>query len=82
MSATAQVAFNNRGKPCPMQVIVDGATVYRAREDDRDWAYMFDVTRFVEVSGLAGVEVYRTVAEVPPEYAGQSAVCGLLRGRA
>ena len=77
-SSTAQVAFNGRGRGCAMQVLVDGATVYRAREEDREWANMFDVNNFLSVSSLAAVEVYRSVAEAPPEYAGQAAVCGVL----
>lgn len=78
MNGTSRVAFNNRGSGCPMQVVVDGATVYRAKEGDKAWAYMFDVTNFLSVSSLAAVEVYRTVAEVPVEYGGGGSICGLL----
>ena len=77
VSGTARVVFNNRAH-CPMQVVVDGATVYRAKVDDAEWAYMFDVTRFASVQDLVGVEVYRTVAEVPPEFGGSASTCGLL----
>lgn len=78
MNGSARVAFSTRAPGCAMQVVVDGATVYRARQADPDWAYMFDVTSFMSVSGLVGVEVYRSPAEVPPEYGGGGSVCGLL----
>ena len=78
VSGSTRIAYNNRQRGCPMQVIVDGVTVYRPREEDQNWAYMFDLSSFLSVSGLMGVEVYRSPAEVPPEYGGSASKCGLL----
>jgi protocatechuate 3,4-dioxygenase beta subunit len=78
LSGSARVAYSSRGRGCPMQVVLDGATLYRARQGDTEWGYMFDLNNFLSVADIAGVEVYRSVAEVPPEYAGGASACGVL----
>ncbi len=57
-------------RSCYMQVIVDGMRMWT-------WGMQspFDVDA-LPVQSLAGIELYRTAAETPPEYAGNSSVCG------
>ena len=57
-------------RACYMQVLIDGV---------RTWTWgmqsPFDVDA-LPVHSLAGIELYRTAAETPPEYAGNSSICG------
>ncbi|MEO8620987.1 MAG: carboxypeptidase regulatory-like domain-containing protein [bacterium] len=78
LSGNARVAFSNRGRGCAMQVLVDGVVIYRSKQEDKDWALMFDLNNFLSVADLAAVEVYRSSTEVPMEYGNGSGPCGVL----
>jgi len=70
---------------CPMQVVLDGVTLYRHRGQgaltlnrrNTEWATTFDLSSLM-VSGIESVEIYRRTAEVPIEFGGSSAACGVL----
>lgn len=77
-----RIAMRGRGQPCAMQVVLDGAIVFRGdgrpvRDAEFDWEGAWDLTS-TSVSELAGVEVYRSAAEVPTEYGGAAAGCGVI----
>jgi len=62
------------GHNCVMQLYYNGAPVGRggihdARPED---------LRLFEISGLEAVEVYRSAAQVPPEYGGATGGCGVI----
>jgi hypothetical protein len=73
---------------CPMQVLLDGVTVYRPRGmsagvaatpdfQSVEWETTFDLSGLM-TSALEAVEVYRRAAEIPMEFGGSSAACGVL----
>ncbi|MEP6620604.1 MAG: carboxypeptidase-like regulatory domain-containing protein [bacterium] len=74
-----KIAVGNRGSvnDCPMQVVIDESVAYRASYGDIDWSNTYDIGS-MQVSSLVGVEIYRSPAEVPMEWGGNSAVCGVL----
>lgn len=71
------IVVNARG--CPMRVFLDGALVYPGLESGRrvDWERVFDVNS-VSVHTLAGVEVYSRSSQIPGEYGGTGAGCGVV----
>ena len=65
--------------------VLDGVTVYKNRSqgalqvDSRsvEWQITFDLGSIM-VSSLESVEIYRRTAEVPIEFGGGNAACGVL----
>jgi hypothetical protein len=80
-NARKRVLLNIRGgnSGCPMGIVLDGATLYRAEAGggDIDWPRTLDVND-LPVRHLVAVEVYRSASEVPMEYGGPSASCGVI----
>jgi hypothetical protein len=76
-----RVLLNIRGgsSGCPMGIVLDGATLYRAEAGggDIDWPRTIDVND-LPVRHLVAVEVYRSASEAPIEYGGPSANCGVI----
>jgi len=76
-----RVILNMRGgnSGCPMQIVLDGATLYRAESGGGyiDWPRTIDVND-LPVAHLIALEVYRSAAEIPIEYGGPSAICGVM----
>lgn len=62
--------------PCWMQVVVDGAIVYRP--GGRSLHPPPDLANDYNVSDLQAIEVYRSAAETPMEFGGEGADCGTL----
>ena len=62
-----------------MQLVIDGMVLYRARAGggDIDWQSTYDVNT-LPIPELVAVEIYRSPAEVPMEYGGPSAECGVV----
>lgn len=67
------------GQPCYLSVFLDGQPIYRSGGiggggfgDPPDWARDFQVTNF------DAVEVYASPAEVPIEFSGRHAECGVI----
>ncbi len=81
-NALKRIAMRGRGQPCAMQVVLDGATVFRGdgrpvKDAEFDWEGAWDLNT-TAVSELAGVEVYRSASEVPVEFGGSAAGCGVI----
>jgi hypothetical protein len=75
-----RVAFSSStSRGCPMRVLLDGAQVYRPSGPGHriEWETTFDVD-FNLIGELEAVEVYRRVAEMPLEFQGLNAQCGVL----
>jgi TonB-dependent starch-binding outer membrane protein SusC len=62
------------GRPCWMSVFIDGVAVYREGTAGQPP----DLSRDFPVASLDGVEIYRNASEVPLEFGGSSAGCGVL----
>jgi carboxypeptidase family protein len=62
------------GKACPMQIVLDGTTLYSAY---RGHGYLVDLSEFLAGS-LAAVEVYSNSAETPAEFTGAGDECGTI----
>lgn len=60
-------AYNTRMLNCPFGVVLDGVMLNSPPD-----------LNFFDVASLAAVEVYRGAAEVPVEYGGSRAECGLI----
>jgi hypothetical protein len=66
--------------PCPLQVIIDGSTIYRDRRAAGQpvaWENTFDLNGLF-VSGVDLVEVYRRSSEMPQQFATDLGGCGAL----
>jgi len=75
------------GERCPMSVILDGAMIYRSagvqihQEHESALAPPApppDLNSLLGTTDLVAVEVYRRTAEVPIEFGGQHAACGVI----
>lgn len=81
--ATGFYAFNRlrrdiNGKPnCMMQIYYNGAPLGRGGVTGVSDIRPIDLRMF-NLSGLDAVEVYRSAAEIPQEYGGPSAGCGVV----
>lgn len=79
LAAISRRRSSHDGKPCYMQVVVDGVIVYRSVAPGFE---TFDVSKtppdllMYDVASLAAVEVYRSAAETPIEFGGTGAQCG------
>ncbi len=65
------------GKPqvrCYMTIIQDGVTLYRAGSDMPP----VDLSRDIQVANLDAIEVYRSTGQIPVEFAGRGADCGVI----
>lgn len=73
-----------QGEVCYMTVYYEGALIYRSPgPPGTDQAERSATTEPIDlntipVADLEAVEVYRSAAEVPPEYGGASAACGVI----
>jgi hypothetical protein len=76
-----RIIVNLRGgnSGCPMNIVLDNTTLYRAESGGGsiDWPRTVDVND-LPVAHLTALEVYRSAAEIPIEYGGPSALCGVL----
>lgn len=74
-----RIAVNDRGArdACPLQVYLDESVAYRANAADIDWDATYDLT-LMSPANLRGAEVYRRASEVPMEFGGPTANCGVL----
>lgn len=67
------------GEACLMSVYMDGVPMYRSGgPGGGGFGAPVDFSRDINISSLDAVEVYASAAEVPVEYAGQSADCGVI----
>lgn len=75
----ARVAVNGRRTGlCPLRIYLDGAMVFPGGpNNDPRYDTRPDLTRLA-TSELHAIEVYRGASEVPGEYGGASAACGVL----
>jgi hypothetical protein len=70
LRAGLQASLNGRGIYCPALVFIDGAPVNAPGEH-----YNFEL---VHLSDIEAVEVYKGPADVPPQYGGAEAACGVI----
>jgi hypothetical protein len=73
--AANPIKLNQEGQPsCFMTVILDGTTIYRSgsRTPPPDFRREF------QLMSLEAIEVYRTAAQVPQEFAGRGVDCGVI----
>lgn len=67
------------GEPCYLSVYLDGVPMYRSGGiGGGGFGEPVDFARDINVSSLDAVEVYASAAEVPVEFAGRSADCGVV----
>ncbi len=67
------------GEQCVMSVYLNGARVFRSPGVGvKPFMPPPDLSSFVSVSELLGVEVYQSSGQVPIEYGGASASCGVI----
>jgi hypothetical protein len=74
---TVWLAFNSIREDCVMQIYYNGAPVGRGGVLGVSEAKPVDLREFA-LTGLDAVEVYRSAAEVPLEYGGANAGCGVI----
>jgi hypothetical protein len=68
-----------RGEACFLSVYLDGVPMYRSGGvGGGGFGEPVDLARDINISSLDAVEVYASASEVPVEYAGQSADCGVV----
>lgn len=68
-----------RGEACFLSVYLDGVPMYRSGGvGGVGFGAPVDLSRDINTSSLDAVEVYASAAEVPAEYAGQAADCGII----
>jgi len=79
--AISQRRFGPMGEPCYMSVVLDGATIYSSVAPDLGSAPTVrkppDLKMF-DVASIEAVELYRSAAEVPIEFGGAGAACGVV----
>lgn len=67
------------GEACYMSIYLDGIPMYRSGGiGGGGFGEPVDLARDINIASLDGVEVYASASEVPVEYAGQSADCGVI----
>lgn len=67
------------GEPCYLSVYLDGVPMYRSGGiGGTGFGEPVDFARDINISNLDAVEVYASAAEVPVEFAGRSADCGVV----
>lgn len=71
MPSRGFLAFRRMGTLCIPTVYLDGIRI----GDDREPAGIDDI---VDPSAVAGVEVYRNTAGIPPQYSGTDSSCGVV----
>lgn len=71
---TSIIRGGNRPIACFMSILRDGNLLYAPSGYGRQ----VDLNRDILVSELEAIEVYRSAAEVPGEYSGASAACGVI----
>lgn len=74
-----RIAVNEAGvrDGCPLQVVLNESVVYRTESANTDWDRTFDLSS-LSPSNLSGAEIYRRASEVPIEFGGLSANCGVI----
>jgi len=65
--------------PCVLDVVMDGALIHRSTgaSTPPDFERAFDLTS-IDIASLAGIEIYRSAAEIPGVFNGATAACGVL----
>ena len=65
--------------PCLLDVVMDGALIHRSPGPTAppEFESAFDLTT-IDVANLAGIEIYRSAAEIPGVFNGATAACGVL----
>jgi hypothetical protein len=66
------------GRPCPVQLFLDGTPVQRRSGIGASSPYAVQVDGLVEPHEVEGIEVYPSLSEVPPEFLTQDARCGVI----
>ncbi|TVP49828.1 MAG: TonB-dependent receptor [Gemmatimonadales bacterium] len=66
------------GRPCPVQVFLDGVPVDRRGGLSAGAQRGVQLDRLVTPAEVEGIEVYRSLAEVPPEFLTTDARCGVI----
>jgi hypothetical protein len=65
--------------PCWMGVILDGVTLYKAVSTGHVSSFPPpDFRKDFQVDNIEAIEVYRSASEVPMEFGGNSASCGVI----
>jgi hypothetical protein len=76
-----RIAVSGSTTMCAMSVVLDGVIVYSAEEPDSQgnvkWERTYDLAD-LSVANLSGVEIYRSLSEVPMQYSGVGSTCGVL----
>lgn len=68
-----------RGEACFLSIYLDGVPMYRSGgPGSGGFGEPVDLSRDINISSLDAVEVYASASEVPGEYAGHSADCGVI----
>lgn len=68
-----------RGEACFLSIYLDGIPMYRSGGvGGGSFGEPVDLSRDINISSLDAVEVYASAAEVPVEYGGHSAECGVI----
>lgn len=65
--------------PCLLDVMMDGALIHRSPGPTTapNFESAFDLTT-IDIANLAGIEIYRSAAEIPGVFNGATAACGVL----
>jgi hypothetical protein len=66
------------GRPCPAQIFLDGSPVTRRSALGGTSPLSVQIDRLVTPSEVEGIEVYRSLAEIPPEFLTTDARCGVI----
>lgn len=73
-SGRGATSMVGRSEYCWMSIMLDGSWLYQSGSSGK----VPDLSRDVRVRDLDMIEVYRSSAEVPGEYSGASAACGVI----
>jgi hypothetical protein len=73
-SGRGTTSMTQRSETCWMSVILDGSVLYRSGS----FSPPPDFSRDFRLTSLESIEVYRSSSEVPTEYGGTSAACGVI----
>jgi hypothetical protein len=74
----SQGEAGSSGRPCPVQVFLDGVPVDRRGVLSGGMNRGVQLDRLVTPADVEGIEVYRSLSEIPPEFLTTDARCGVI----
>jgi len=74
----SQGELGSAGRPCPVQVFLDGVPVDRHGGISGGMNRGVQLDRLVTPAEVEGIEVYRSLSEIPPEFLTTDARCGVI----